>query len=118
MVIPNDMFIIFKTCPKCAQTKSWLLFLDTEEEDEEERRSPYHTIVTEEEDQEGGRSPYHTIVLDCAPITFVDSTGIAMLEQVSVHSSKHFLTTMCKLYISHEKKNYYACMFTSIMKAQ
>ena len=27
-------------------------------------------------------SLYHTIVLDCAPITFVDSTGIAMLEQV------------------------------------
>ena len=26
---------------------------------------------------------YHTVVLDCAPIAFIDSTGIAVLEQVS-----------------------------------
>ena len=25
---------------------------------------------------------YHTIVLDCGPIGFVDSMGVAMLEQV------------------------------------
>ena len=36
-----------------------------------------------EEEEEGEGSPYHTIVLDCAPIAFVDSTGIAILEQVS-----------------------------------
>ena len=37
----------------------------------------------EVEREEGEDGPYHTIVLDCAPITFVDSTGIAMLEQVT-----------------------------------
>ena len=26
--------------------------------------------------------PYHTIILDCGPIGFVDSMGMAMLEQV------------------------------------
>ena len=40
----------------------------------------------EEEEEDGEDSsrgyPYHTLVLDCAPIAFVDSTGIAALEQV------------------------------------
>ena len=27
---------------------------------------------------------YHTIVLDCGPIGFVDSMGVAMLEQVPI----------------------------------
>ena len=28
------------------------------------------------------RHPYHTVILDCGPIGFVDSMGMAMLEQV------------------------------------
>ena len=45
-----------------------------------------------EEEEEGEGSPYHTIVLDCAPIAFVDSTGIAMLEQVrAVMEQTNFL---------------------------
>ena len=47
---------------------------------------PFLTDETEEEAGEGGSGcPYHTIVLDCAPIAFIDSTGIAMLEQVSIN---------------------------------
>ena len=40
----------------------------------------------EEEEEEMNESErvdsYHTVVLDCAPIAFTDSTGIAVLEQV------------------------------------
>ena len=45
--------------------------------------SIFSTDEEGEEEKEGREgSPYHTIVLDCAPIAFVDSTGLAMLEQV------------------------------------
>ena len=45
-------------------------------------------IIVADEETEGegeessGECPYHTVVLDCAPIAFTDSTGIAVLEQV------------------------------------
>lgn len=35
-----------------------------------------------EEEEEEESVPYHTIVIDCAPIGFADSMGVAMLEQV------------------------------------
>ena len=49
------------------------LFCVLEEEVEEE----------EEEISKATGYSYHTVVLDCAPIAFIDSTGIAVLEQVS-----------------------------------
>ena len=33
-------------------------------------------------DEESEVYSYHTVVLDCAPIVFVDSTGVTALEQV------------------------------------
>ena len=41
--------------------------------------------MTDEAGEGGSGCPYHTIVLDCAPIAFIDSTGIAVLEQVSIN---------------------------------
>ena len=44
-------------------------------------------VMIDEEDSrdegESGACSYHTVILDCAPIVFIDSTGIAVLEQVS-----------------------------------
>ena len=36
----------------------------------------------EEEGEEEGGVAYHTIIIDCAPIGFADSMGVAMIEQV------------------------------------
>ena len=47
-------------------------------------------VMIDEEDSrdkgESGACSYHTVILDCAPIVFIDSTGIAVLEQVSFNT--------------------------------
>ncbi len=34
---------------------------------------------------------YHTIIIDCAPIGFADSMGVAMIEQVCLSHNHHVI---------------------------
>ena len=62
------------------------VFEEAEEEWEEE----------EEEGEEKMGVAYHTIIIDCAPIGFADSMGVAMIEQVcTMYMFQHVTMTCC-----------------------
>lgn len=39
-------------------------------------------VFSDEEGEEGEGRSFHTLIIDCAPIGFADSMGVAMIEQV------------------------------------
>ena len=51
----------------------------------------YSTIGSNDvfEDKKEECLAYHTIIIDCAPIGFVDTMGVAMLEQVLFYLLKY-----------------------------
>ena len=53
-----------------------------------------------EEEEEDGELPYHTIVIDCAPIGFVDSMGVTVLEQVDLCHTPLIELHVNELYIA------------------